>query len=488
MTGANRADSTKRRELRDLEQGCRLLLQGLWLQRSQAPTPEFLKPILGWCQEIVAADLPLPAPGFVADLGHIAFQTDLAPRQAVRPVQVVGLPPGLLPAYEDRVLGKLYGDYTFERAADALRLYQGRDRARGLAYITEQIRRRAGFEALQLNPSVFRHLLQDSASRLLNEAWDSLNAGVMPELLEMYESLIAAFRQLPEVLGPEDLFELEHGTALQELGQRLALRQVLEAVELLQTSLSQQRPQHPSLGKVPTQVLDEDTYPVGGFASLSTRGSAESLLHSQLAFMEKDRPDLFDIKYLRDELLYYSRDENQFLRRRRTFFVVLYPDLTTARFKDSDLPFQRIVLTLALVVLLVRRLIEWLSDESLIFEVLLLRHIGAEEVLADELKLLQTLLREQRAVGTVVVEMVDGPKAVVERCRQRLRRSQCQCLTISADKVDFKTGQMPVTQLRVAGPRPHLTPPRTLLEELPDPLDSLGAWVQTAEVLLRLWV
>ena len=30
-----------------------------------------------------------------------------------------------------------------------------------------------------------------------------------------------------------------------------------------------------------------------------------------------ERPDLFDIKFLRDELLYYARDENRFLRRRQ---------------------------------------------------------------------------------------------------------------------------------------------------------------------------
>ena len=40
--------------------------------------------------------------------------------------------------------------------------------------------------------------------------------------------------------------------------------------------------------EVPTRILDEDIYPVGGFTSLSNRGSIESLLHSQLAYMETD--------------------------------------------------------------------------------------------------------------------------------------------------------------------------------------------------------
>src|SRR5205807_2202854 len=141
------------------------------------------------------------------------------------------------------------------------------------------------------------------------------------------------------------------------------------AAETLEAALPRQRVRPLARRmEVPTRILDEDTYPVGGFTSISTRGSPESLLHSQLAYMETDeRPDLFDIKYLRDELLYYARDENQFLRRRRTFAVVLCPDLIHARFKDAGLPFQRVILLGALLVVIVRKLAEWLSTDALSF-------------------------------------------------------------------------------------------------------------------------
>src|SRR6185295_13454635 len=172
------------------------------------------------------------------------------------------------------------------------------------------------------------------------------------ELIQEYEELVTAVRNTGDLLAGEDVFELEHGTALAEFGERVALRQVLQAAARLEATLPARRIR-PLAGRqeVPTRVLDEDTYPVGGFSSLSTRGTIESLLHSQLAFMETDeRPDLFDIKYLRDELLYYSRDENQFLRRRRTFVLALYPDLVRTRFKDAELPWQRCVLWLGLLV------------------------------------------------------------------------------------------------------------------------------------------
>src|SRR5262249_54150544 len=147
--------------------------------------------------------------------------------------------------------------------------------------------------------------------------------------------------------------------------------------------------------EVPTRILDEDTYPVGGFTSISNRGSVESLLHSQLAYMEPDnaeRPDLLGIKFLRDELLSYARDENLFLRRRRTFIVAFDEDLVDARFKDakSDLEYQRIVMLLALVCVVVRKLTEWLSTDALTFEFIFLGE-GEKEPLAHERNLMISL-------------------------------------------------------------------------------------------------
>src|SRR5436309_12880096 len=116
-----------------------------------------------------------------------------------------------------------------------------------------------------------------------------------------------------------------------------------------------------------------------------------------------ERPDLFDVKFVRDELLYYARDENQFLRRRRTFVFALFPDLVHTRFKDAGLPWQRGVLLLALLVVAVRKLSEWLSTDALVFEFCALTD-GEADPLAPECDLLKTLLREPIANGPVSVE------------------------------------------------------------------------------------
>lgn len=475
-------------ELRDLDEARRFLLRGLWLQRVLPPTTATVRPALEWALEVASSGQPLPPLGFVADLGHMAFGLDQEGRIGRDAVAVPGMPSGLIRTYEDHVLGKIYADWTFERASDALRRYQGRDRARGLSFLLNQVRERAGYDGVLLSPALIKGLLEGPAEDLLAQGWDSWQrAEPQPLLPRLYESLIAAVRRMAEVLAPEDLFELEHGTALADLGQRVALRQVLQAAERLAGLLPHQRVRPLTRRQeVPTRVLDEDIYPVGGYASLANRGSIESLLHSQLAYMEKaDRPDLFDIKFLRDELLYYARDENQFLRRRRTFLFALFPDLVQTRFKDAELPWQRGVLLLALLVVAVRKLSEWLSTDALLFQFLFLDE-GDAESLANERALVETLLREPIANGTV--ELVQLPPAgLAAHCAAQARRSFCHCLTLSTSDRTFDADETVVTRLRIDGPRPALgiDAEAPVMPEAEDPLES---WGRALERLLPMWV
>ncbi len=298
--------------IRDSFEARRLLVGGLWWQRVTPPTAATVRAVLTWVKEAASAGQALPPIGFVADLGHVALGEDWESRSGREMVSVPHLPINLIRTYEDHVLGKIYADWTFTRASDALRHYaKGRDQARGLAYLLEQFRERARFDGVELSLGVISTLLEVPPDELLTEGWESLRQeGPHPLLAELYESLIQSARRTAEVLGPEDIFDLERKTALEELGQRLAHRQVLCAAASLEATLPKHKIKPLARRmEVPTRILDEDAYPVGGFTSLSNRGSIESLLFSQLAYMETDRdqqPDLFDSLYLMDELLYYS--------------------------------------------------------------------------------------------------------------------------------------------------------------------------------------
>ncbi|HKI38489.1 MAG TPA: hypothetical protein VKA46_41960 [Gemmataceae bacterium] len=482
-------------ELRDLDEARQFLAQALWLQRVRAPAAAMVRPLLRWALEIAAAGQALPPVGFVADLGHAALGADWEAKSLREAVHVPGLPPGLMRTYEDYVLGKLYADWTFARAGDALRRYQGegqeRDQARGLAFLLNQFRGRADFAGVELSPGVIKALLECPPQEALAQGWDSLSReGLHPLLEELYQSLIAASRRTAEVLAPEDVFELEHGTALAEFGERVALRQVLQGAARLEATLPVRRIR-PLAGRqeVPTRVLDEDSYPVGGFSSLSTRGSVESLLHSQLAFMETDdRPDLFDVKFLRDELLYYARDENQFLRRRRSFVLALFPDLRHTRVKDPSLPYQRGILLLALILVVVRRLSDWLSTDALLFEFLFVRQEDEKgEPLERERELLEMLFREPIENGTVVLRTEVAEKGLAKECAERARRSLCHCLTLSTRDQPFEAQDTVVTRLSLEGPCPALGAgdEEPIYPEGEEPFD---VWAGVLLELLQRWI
>ena len=196
-------------ELRDPIAARTYLLQGLWLQRVQAPCAWHRCPALECALELAGAGEPLLPLGFVADVEHILFEAATVLGQETTPVP--GWPEGLARTYEDYAIGKLLADSSFERAGNALRHYQGHDRVRGLAFLLTQLRQRATLGGVLLSPAILKSLRERPAAENLAEGWESLDRDGPLELLSaLYEELIVQVRHVPSLLGPEDVFELEH--------------------------------------------------------------------------------------------------------------------------------------------------------------------------------------------------------------------------------------------------------------------------------------
>ncbi|VTT98734.1 Uncharacterized protein OS=Isosphaera pallida (strain ATCC 43644 / DSM 9630 / IS1B) GN=Isop_0539 PE=4 SV=1 [Gemmataceae bacterium] len=475
-------------ELRDLDTAKRYVLEGLWLQRAVKPTSATVRPTLEWAMEIASSGHPLPPVGFVADVGHIAFGADAEYRMK-DPLHVPGWPPALARTYEDHVLGKLYADWVFERAGDALRKFQGKDRVKGVGYVINQIRERANMPGVLLPPAVIRGLLTSNPDDVLSSGWDALMRDGPSELqVKLYEELVSAARRTTDVLAREDVDALDDKSALGDMGQYVALRQIRQTTARIEARLPG-RPVKPLVGRkeVPTRVLDEDQYPVGGYTSISNRGSIESLLHSQLAYIEPESPDLFDVKFVRDELFYYSRDENQFLRRRRAFVVVLFPDLVTARFKDPELPHQRIVMLMSSVLALFRRLSDWLSTDAIRFEVLFVQDPSGKRPLAEEATLMELLLREPIERGDGLVAWLPDKDAAVAHLNRLSRLSQVHCLAAATEPFEMDLDNVVVTEVVVDGPRPEVGTGDGVVAAL-EGEDALDVWQETVLRVLQLWV
>lgn len=474
-------------ELRDLDAAKRYIVEGLRLQRAVQPSAATVRPALEWAMEVVSGGHPLPPIGFIADVGHVAFGADTEHR-VKEPLPVPGWPPALARSYEDHVLGKLYVDWMFERASDALRKYTGKDRTKGLSYVLNQIRERAGMGGVLLPPAVLRNLLTSNPDDILSIGWDGLMRDGPSDLqVRQYEELAATGRRMTDVLVKEDIDALEDRSALGDMGQYVALRQIRQTTSRIESRLPS-RPVKPLIGRkeVPTRVLDEDQYPVGGYTSISTKGSIESLLHSQLAYMETETPDLFDMKFVRDELFYYSRDENQFLRRRRAFVFVLFPDLIAARFKDPELPHQRIVMIQSAILALVHRLTDWLSTDAIRFEVLFVQD-GEKKPLAEEATLMQLLLREPIERGDGLVTWVPERAGVIAHLNHLSRLSQVHCLLATTEPLELEMDNVAITEIVVDGALPQIGNGDGIVAAL-EGEDAFDVWQETVLRTLQLWV
>lgn len=402
------------REISQLDKARLTLLQGLCRQTVPPYGIRAVRAALTWCDAVLAAGSPLPPAGFVADLGCTVLAGDVELSPQVCAIDSAVWPAAQRRCYDDYVVAKLYADPAFAKAVTAISGYTDDEKPRALAYLTGALQNCIGFGGMILPRQAVRELLaldDDSLSSQLSQASGQPMEAVLPEL---YEELVNAARGATAVIMPEDVFELEHKVALAASAERLAMRQILSAAVRLQTAVPTQPRLRDDIPVVATSLKADNSYPTGGFSSISTRGSVESLLHSQLAYMEpnteqENRPDMFDIKFLRDELLYYARDDNQFFRRRRQYFIVLPASLTAARVKVAGLPYRPLVMALGACMVVIRTLLEWLSAESIKFTIWFAADEPDWQVcgLRDEAQLLQALFRDQ--IHNKTLQIVCGP-------------------------------------------------------------------------------
>ena len=258
------------------------------------------------------------------------------------------------------------------------------------------------------------------------EAWSREEAGAEADLLGRELDGFAAragMRGARALLGEVELFELKHIDKLDTRERRLAARQLRRAELLLgEVDLSAMgRP--PEVAEVDTDLEDEGTYPSGGLGGLSTRGTWENLVRSELVYMgEKGEVDLFAVRMAENELLFYTRDGGTLRRRRRRVHLVLERDADLGvKFPEHPLPVDRLLE--GLLASLIRDLLEAFEGDACRIEVHQ-RGPGAEAS-AELLRLRFTEEVDRGEVAVHVVEDLD-PEEFAEARRKNY------CLWIGA--------------------------------------------------------
>ncbi|MCY1014942.1 hypothetical protein [Pyxidicoccus sp. MSG2] len=453
-------------ELRGPQDAERWLCAGLCLARQEGPSPESLTASVPWLLATLSELPDLPPPALVADLGRLVAGVPLSPTLPV---------PDTLPrlraavrAYDDHVLARLAAEPHLDAVSSALARLPEPLRPRGVAFLAARVLTRLGFSAgTALSPALARRVLERPPGELLHAGYTALRepgaGAALERLAEGYEALASAARRAQALLGDTEAFTLENLEHLQGKAQRLALEQAVEAAEALSRTLPPKLRARPvSSGPTPTTLEDEAAFPQGGFASVSNVGSLENLVTSELVYME-DEPtlDLFDVRYVEGELLYYTRDESVAVRRRRVITFALLPGLVDARVKDAGVRWQRAVVALGQVLCLVRRLSTWLTAEDLRFRVVFVQDDKGQSPLEAERGLCELLLREWRERGTAEVLTAPDLATLLSEASASTKRSRVDVLLVDAARqgshdtleADARVGLQVVD---LSGPSPHV--------------------------------
>ena len=333
------------------------LAAGLCCARLAPPSKVLVGVVRPAVQAALDESIRLPPLGTVADLALLLAREG----GSMVAVDVPGLP---LRRYDDRVVGRWITDRRRTALVDGFLALSVSDRGLAVALLAERIAAEIEPDGPWWEPGAMRNWL----SRPDEEAWGlALSALADPGVREALAKRVAHIARRP-VAGftSAHVHLVRHLPALSSRAQRVAVDQVMEAAALFDAEVPRRVRARTRSGPVVSAIHDEGRFPAGGFAGITTHGSPENLVASELVYMENGpHMDLFDVRYAEGELLYYTRDEAIHVRERRAIHVWLASDLVQARVKDPGLPYQRLVVALGALVTVLERVITWAGSADL---------------------------------------------------------------------------------------------------------------------------
>ena len=328
--------------------------------------------------------------------------------------------------YENRFLGALLQERAFQAARERLPLAREVRRGAIVHLVALLMQHFAPLwpERVEVEPAHLRELALAPAARLeaqprLARFLDTVDdetffETAMAQFLAGLNSEVAWH----ELLRSEDLFEIEHWEVLDTEAERIGVRQIGEVERRLGEARLPRIYVNDEAFEAETDLIDETEYPTGGLAGLTNRGSFENLVRSELVYMvaEAGGTNLFDVRYIESELLYYMRDDGVMRRKRRIIHLVL--DVEAGFFAKSpgyDYPFS--TLSQGLVVRLCRDLLQTFQEDAVTLHVHYLweppADIGTntaarreQERLQEEIELMRLVLTPEIKAEAITVDWV----------------------------------------------------------------------------------
>jgi len=474
-----RGGTTK--ELRTAGDVASWLAAGLLLRRVTSDDPDEDAALVSQAIVACANELStLPPPGVIADLAVLlgGARLPLPP-----PVSADDAVRAGIHAYDDDVLARLVTGARWDDVVAAYAHLPPGLRHVAIALVVGAVCERAGFAGAQVSPATLRRALARPREERDASGRDELGGGTTAgRLADAYQRLARGARQCRALVDDREVFAVDHLAVLRDLGGRMTADHIGAAAEAFARTLPRRMPaKRQQRGARDTRLADDTLYPAGGFSAITPGGSnasIENLVTSELVYMEDGADvDIFTLRYVEGELLYYTRDDSVFRRHRHVIGIALGADLDDARVKDRELPWQRLVLAFGLLVAAIRWLTEQLGDQALTIHVAF-----PPNLLAEERQIFSLLLEGEIARGTVVVDEGDA----IAAARTAGDSAIADVVVISLGPVPELPRGLRALHLDLAGTAPtvaELAPRRMPPAELGP--DSWVEWCDAAEDLLR---
>jgi hypothetical protein len=393
--------------------------------RLEVPGEATVARLRGALAAALAHSVRLPPLGLVADLVTLLE----VPSPLLRGIEVPGLG---LRRYDDRVVGPMVMHRRRTALADAYASLPEAWRGAAVAALGERVCEELEPDGGWWEPGALRAWLARTDAEGLE-----LGMGAVGEapLRDAVQRRLARMVSCPPIdWSGADVHLIRNLPQLATQAQRLLVRQVLQASAVFGVGLTRAARPRNRPGPIATGMHEEDKYPAGGFSALTTSGSPENLVASELVYMDDDAEsiDLFDVRFTEGELLYYTRDESAHLRQRRRVRIALAPDLVGARVKDPGVPWQRLVAVLGALHAVTERLVDWLGEQEL---QVTLHPIGdprrPRDELGTEADALSLVLRTWIDAGLVAVEPLDDASGFVRLVAESAKVAETDAVWLS---------------------------------------------------------
>ena len=225
-------------------------------------------------------------------------------------------------------------------------------------------------------------------------------SSVLSTIETIYREVLEHLERDPFRLNQADLFEIGHPSLFEKPADRTFYRVMMRAVKGIATwaggvfTLREETP------VVVSHFGEPQMLPLGGYDSLTNKGDISSLVPSELAFIDEAMPvDMFDYKFLENQLMYFKREQGAVFRIRRRVHIQV--ELTS--FMEHE---RHLGMFFAWCLILSDKILDAFTKDIVEIQ---FEFMGFEPTaMKDALEFFRHFLREKGNADRVTVEITSG--------------------------------------------------------------------------------